>query len=163
MDDRKDQHQINPMIQRIQSVYLLLIAICAIVGLCTLVGHLHQNGIETAECYNLWLTMANGTHVFSPWALFAMLTLVAACALIAIFLFKRRMLQVRFTIFGGLVLIGYYAVLAVFVYIFKGRYDADFTISWTAAFPAIALILEYLAFRAIMKDELIIRSLDRLR
>ena len=57
----------------------------------------------------------------------------------------------------------YYIVFGVFVYVFKSRYDADFTLSWTAAFPAVGLILDYLAFRNIMKDELIVRSLDRLR
>lgn len=151
------------MIQRIQTVYLLLVAACAVVGLCTPVGHFHQDGTTTAEFYNLWLTLANGKHVFSPWALFAMLMLVTASALGGIFLFKRRMLQVRFTVFGGLVLIGYYIVLAIFVHNFKGRYGADFTLNWTTAFPAVALILEYLAFRAILKDEFIVRSLDRLR
>ena len=34
---------------------------------------------------------------------------------------------------------------------------------WTAAFPAAALILLYLAFRGILKDEMLVRSLDRLR
>ena len=78
-------------------------------------------------------------------------------------LFKRRMFQVRLSVFSSLILVGYYIVFGVFVYVFKSRYDADFTLSWTAAFPAVGLILDYLAFRNIMKDELIVRSLDRLR
>lgn len=107
--------------------------------------------------------MADGLRVFSPWAMFVLLLLVVLSAFVAIFLFKRRMVQVRLSVFGGLLLIGYYIVAGVFVYIFKARYDADFTLNWTAAFPAVALILDYLAFRNIMKDELIVRSLDRLR
>lgn len=151
------------MIQRIQSFYLFLIAVCAVVCLCMPVGRLHQEGVTVADFYNLWLAMADGSKVFAPWALFVLLLLVAVSALVAIFLFKRRMLQVRLTIFGGLILIGYYIVLAVFVFMFKADYASDFTLNWTTAFPAVALILEYLAFRGIMKDELIVRSLDRLR
>ena len=136
------------MIQRIQSVYLFLVAVCAVVCLCMPVGHFHQDGIGIADFYNLWLTMADGARVFAPWA---------------IFLFKHRMFQVRLSVFSSLILVGYYIVFGVFVYVFKSRYDADFTLSWTAAFPAVGLILDYLAFRNIMKDELIVRSLDRLR
>lgn len=151
------------MIQRIQTVYLLLVAVCAVVCLSMPVGHFHQDGIEVAEFYNLWLSMADGSKVFSPWAMFALLLLVALVPFVAIFLFKRRMLQVRLSVFSGLILIGYYIVFGTFVYVFKSRYDADFTMNWTVAFPAVALILDYLAFRNIMKDELMIRSLNRLR
>ena len=151
------------MIQRIQSVYLLLVAVCSLVGLCTPVGHFHQDGIGVADFYNLWLAMADGSRVFTPWAMFVLLLIAAAASLVAIFLFKRRMLQVRLSVFCGLLLIGYYIVFVSFVYVLKSRYAADFTLEWTAAFPAVALILDYLAFRNIMKDELMIRSLNRLR
>lgn len=107
--------------------------------------------------------MADGSRTYSPWAMFALLLAAAVVAFIAIFLFRRRMFQVRMSVFGGLLLVGYYVVFVSFVYVFKSRYDADFTLNWTAAFPAVALILDYLAFRNIMKDELMIRSLERLR
>ena len=151
------------MIQRIQSVYLFVVAVCAVVCLCMPVGHFHQDGIGVADFYNLWLTMADGARVFAPWAMFVLLVLAAFTSFAAIFLFKRRMFQVRLSVFSSLILVGYYIVFGVFVYVFKSRYDADFTLSWTAAFPAVGLILDYLAFRNIMKDELIVRSLDRLR
>lgn len=151
------------MLQRIQTVYLLLITVCAVLCMCMPVGHFHQNGICVADLYNLWLAPVDGMRTFSPWAMFVLLLLTAVASFAAVFLYKRRMLQVRLTVFGGLFLVGYYIVLATFVYLFKSRLEADFTISWTVAFPAVGLILEYLAFRGIMKDELIVRSLDRLR
>ena len=63
------------MIQRIQSVYLFLVAVCAVVCLCMPVGHFHQDGIGIADFYNLWLTMADGARVFAPWAMFVLLVL----------------------------------------------------------------------------------------
>lgn len=151
------------MLQRIQTVYLLLITACALFCLCMPVGHFHQSGICVADFYNLWLELAGGARDYTPWAMFVLLLLTAVSSFAAVFLYKRRMLQARLAVFGGLLLIGYYIVLGAFVYVFKSSLSADFTINWTAAFPAVALILEYLAFRGIMKDELIVRSLDRLR
>ncbi len=151
------------MIQRIQSVYLFLIAVLSVVCLCTSVGRFSQEGVWVADLYNLWLTFPTGVHDFAPWALFALLLPVAAIALGAIFLFRRRMLQVRLIIFSGLLLVGYYVALGVFAYVLGKRLESDFTVSWSAALPAVALILDYLAFRAVMRDEMIVRSLDRLR
>lgn len=151
------------MIQRIQTVYLFLITVLSIVCLSTSVGHFSQGGVLVGKMYNLWLTQVDGTRDFAPWAMFALLLLVATLSFFSIFLYKRRMLQVRISIFNGLLLVGYYIAYAVFVFILRRDYEADFTISWTASLPIISVILDYLAFRAIMKDELTIRSLDRLR
>ena len=90
------------MIQRIQSVYLFLVAVCAVVCLCMPVGHFHQGGIGIADFYNLWLTMADGARVFAPWAMFVLLVLAAFTSFAAIFLFKRRMFQVRLSVFSSL-------------------------------------------------------------
>ena len=78
------------MIQRIQSVYLFLVAVCAVVCLCMPVGHFHQDGIGIADFYNLWLTMADGARVFAPWAMFVLLVLAAFTSFAAIFLFKKK-------------------------------------------------------------------------
>ena len=88
----------------------------------------------------------------------------AVVSLLNIFLFKRRMLQVRITIFAGFLLLGYCLVYGLFVYRFLGRFDgSQFIFSWATSLPVIAMILDYLAFRGIMKDEMLIRTLDRLR
>lgn len=151
------------MLQRIQTVYLFMAVVCAVLCLCMRVGHFHCDGLITADLYNLWLAPVEGSRDFGPWALFVVLLLSAVSFAVAIFLYKRRMLQVRLTLFACILLLGYYVIFGLLVYLFKSQLGADFTVSWTAAFPAVALILGYLAFRGIMKDELIVRSLDRLR
>lgn len=151
------------MIQRIQTVYLLLVTVLSIVTLCLPIGRfVDAQGAVVAEMYNLSLLLADGSKSFAPWALFVMLVVVAITAFGAIFLYRKRMRQVRFTIFSGLLLIGYYIAYGIFAYILGDKYG-HFSISWVAGLPAVALILDYLAFRGIMKDELIVRSLDRLR
>lgn len=68
--------------------------------------------------------MADGTKDYAPWALFVILLVVAVLAFGTIFLFKKRMLQIRLTIFSTILLIGYYATLVTFIFYVERRvYD----------------------------------------
>ena len=149
------------MIQRIQSVYLLVVTILMIVCMCSPVGSIIANTNEISEFGNLCITMPDGTKDYAPWALFAILFVVAILSFVTIFLFKKRMLQIRLTIFNSVVLIGYY--LALVAYIFMLAENTNFTPSWTICLPFIALILNWLAIRGIGADEALVKAYDRLR
>ena len=149
------------MIQRIQSVYLLVVTILMIVCMCSPVGSIIANTNEISEFGNLCITMPDGTKDYAPWALFAILFVVAILSFVTIFLFKKRMLQIRLTIFSSVVLIGYY--LALVAYIFMLAENTSFTPSWTICLPFIALILNWLAIRGIGADEALVKAYDRLR
>jgi hypothetical protein len=45
----------------------------------------------------------------------------------------------------------------------KSDLEASFRISWALSFPLIAIILNYLALRAIGRDEVMVKAADRLR
>jgi len=150
------------MIQRIQSLYLLLSAALGIVCLCRPLGRfLTEEGEVCGNLYNLWIALPQGGHLFSPWALFAILVIATALTLLNILLFTRRALQMRIASLCIILLVGYYAYLATFVYLNAG--DGTFRPSLSAAFPLVCIVLDYLAFRSILKDEMLVRSLDRLR
>ena len=74
--------------------------------------------------------MADGTKDYAPWALFVILLVVAVLAFGTIFLFKKRMLQIRLTIFSTILLIGYYATLVTFIFMLKEE-SMTFSPSWT--------------------------------
>jgi hypothetical protein len=96
--------------------------------------------------------------------LFGILLLSAIIALCTIFLFRNRMLQVRMTVFGSLLLIGYYIAFFAFMFILKNDLNAmAFQLGWALCLPAVCIILNYLAFRAIYRDELMVKAADRLR
>ena len=76
------------MIQRIQSVYLLVVTILMIVCMCSPVGSIIANTNEISEFGNLCITMPDGTKDYAPWALFAILLVVAILSFVTIFLFK---------------------------------------------------------------------------
>ena len=150
------------MIQRIQCVYLLLVAILLVVALCIPVGsYLCPNGYE-AGFTNLGVRMEDGS-LLSSWGMFAILLLSAIVAFGTIFLFRNRILQIRMTIFNSLLLVGYYLAFVAFLFVFRSRLDASFHLSWGLCLPFVSLVLNYLAIRAIGKDEVLVRAADRLR
>jgi D-alanyl-lipoteichoic acid acyltransferase DltB (MBOAT superfamily) len=149
------------MIQRIQSVYLLAVTILMIICMCSPVGSIIAGTQEISEFGNLFITLPDGTKDFAPWALFVILLVVAILSFGTIFLFKKRMLQIRLTIFSSVVLIGYY--MALVAYIFMLAEEASFSPSWTICLPFVCLILNWLAIRGIGADEALVKAYDRLR
>ena len=149
------------MIQRIQSVYLLVVTILMIICMCNPVGSIIASTNEISEFGNLCITLPDGTKDYAPWALFAILMVVAILSFVTIFLFKKRMLQIRLTIFSSIMLIGYY--LALVAYIFMLAEDTSFTPSWTICLPFVCIILNWLAIRGIGADEALVKAYDRLR
>ena len=103
--------------------------------------------------------------VFPAWALMALIILIIIIALTAIFQFKKRMLQIRLCVFNAVLLIGFYGLFAFFCWKIPGLSD-NFHFSnvrIALSFPLISLILTYLAIRNIGADEMLVRSLNRLR
>ena len=151
------------MIQRIQSLYMLASTILGVVCLSLPLGKFFDDLGLSATLYNLWMRISeNDTYSFAPWALFAILLLVTVLTFLDIFLFRHRAFQMRILVFCIILLVGYYAWLAFFA-VMQTREGFTFKPSVTAALPFVCIVLDYLAFRGILKDEMLIRSLDRLR
>ena len=153
------------MIQRIQTLYLLAACILCVATLCTPLAYFHtEAGEPVATLYSLWTTHADaGSQSYANWALFALLVIVSVLSFMDIFLFRRRALQMRIANFGLILLVGWYLAYAVFVYLFMSTNAVSFRPHWTVALPFAAIVLLYLAFRGILRDEQLVRSLDRLR
>lgn len=149
------------MIQRIQTVYLLVVAILMVVMMSLPVGSFVAADYTATVFNNLSLVAPDGIADYAPWAMFAILMVSAVVTLGTIFLYKKRMLQIRLTIFNIILLLGYYGTLVTFVFMLKG--ENSFTPSWTVILPLISIILDWLAIRAIGKDEMLVKAYERLR
>lgn len=149
------------MIQRIQTVYLFIVFVLLIVMMSVSVGHFYTE-TSVAEMSNLCVTTADGTSDYTPWALFVLLLVSTILAFVTIFLYKKRMLQIRLTVFSTIILIGYYITCAVFAVSTLSAYGS-FTPSWSICLPFISIILNWLAIRAIRKDEALVRSYNTIR
>lgn len=149
------------MIQRIQSVYLLAVTILMVVCMCSPVGSIIANTQEISEFGHLCITFPDGTKDYASWALFAILLVVAILSFGTIFLFKKRMLQIRLTIFSSVMLIGYYLTLIAMIFMLAD--DTSFSASWAICLPFVAIVLNWLAIRGIGADEALVKAYDRLR
>ncbi len=149
------------MIQRIQSVYLLIVAILSVIVMSNPIGSFIAADNSIVEFTNLSLIDQSGVEDYKPWALFAILMISAIISLITIFLYRKRMLQIRLTLFNIILAIGYYVTLVTFVFMLKG--ESTFVLSWMVCLPFVGIVLDWLAIRAIGKDEMLVKAYERLR
>lgn len=149
------------MIQRIQTVYLLLVVGLLITCMCLPLGYFVDAEAVTYTFSPLGISAGDAFQ--SSWGLFCILLLSSIIALATVFLYRNRMLQIRMTIFNTILLIGFYLAFVAFYFALKGDLEATFRINWALCLPLIAIILNYLAIRAIGRDEVLVKAADRLR
>ena len=82
--------------------------------------------------------------------------LVAAVASLAVIpLYKNRKLQATLCLLPMVLLLAWYVVL--------GLNAIPETLHWYHALPAVAIILVFMARKGVLRDEKLVRSLDRIR
>lgn len=153
------------MIQRIQTLYLLLVVVLSNITLFSpVVDFMSEDKLYTLT-YKGVLVLENGQqiNVLNTWALTAISSIIPLVALISIFLFKKRILQIRLNVFNALLMGGYYVLFFMYVWLVKERFNVEATFHIPASFHLINIVLTYLAIRGIGKDEALVRSFDRLR
>ncbi|MGN1230174.1 MAG: DUF4293 domain-containing protein [Prevotella sp.] len=152
------------MIQRKQTIFLLLALIASVVCLCVSIGTFDVDGLHTVREYNLWLVDAEGQHRFDCWPLFAILLPSSALSCYTIFLYHNRRVQAKMCMFNIFLLIGWYIVYAVYSNVLGGASSGvSFQIEFGGALPALAIAFVFLAYKGIMADERLVRAADRIR
>lgn len=144
------------MLQRVQTLYLLAV-VC----------------LMTALCFTPMATyLADGTEgafvAFDFWWIGALFALAALLAFVVVWLYKNRLLQVRLLCAEMVLLVGAQIFSLWYAIGFTKNVEALGEITMSSIktptfFPAVCLILVWLAIRAILKDERLVRSLDRIR
>ncbi|MDR1624204.1 MAG: DUF4293 domain-containing protein [Tannerellaceae bacterium] len=151
------------MLQRIQTVYLLIIAVLTALMLFMPLSVLQtDDGFYTFDVFGV-SAVATLEIVYSTWGLFVLVALISLLALITIFLYKKRMLQIRLCLFNAVLMLGFYGFFAYLIVVMKQQLDVSISVRIALSFPVICLILDYLAIRNIGADETLVRSLERLR
>jgi len=136
------------MIQRIQTLWLLLAGTCALAGLkFSFYSGTNAKGLSPYEL--------NGTENF----LLILCTVVTGgLALFTIFLFKKRGLQTMLCILGILL-----EILLIFLYYREAGTFSKGTYSLAAILPLMGMVAFFMAARGIRKDERLLKETERLR
>ena len=151
------------MIQRIQTLYLLAVVALGIT-LCFM-PVLQLVTPEEATELQIWEVCATRFDVplQGLWGLTLTTALIPLLALVDIFLFKKRLLQARLNIFTVMLCLGYYGVLAIYIWLAKMSMGVDWHILPWASVPLVCMVLTLMATRRILKDEALVRAADRIR
>lgn len=150
------------MIQRIQTLYLLAVVALGIALIWLPVVEFVTP--EEASELQIWeMAAIGGVPLQGLWGLLVATLLIPALALVDIFLFKKRILQARLNIFTAMLCLGYYGVLAIYVWQAKLALGVDWHIMPWASFPLVCFVLTIMATRRILKDEALVRAADRIR
>jgi glucan phosphoethanolaminetransferase (alkaline phosphatase superfamily) len=158
------------MLQRIQTVYLLLASVaCILLFFVPLANYYNQDlgnyklYISSVKCMD-----PDPKHIFGTWYTLPLLFLTVISIILdlsAIFFFRKRWLQMRFAAFSGLLMI----VLVMVVFFFYAtkiseitRIEPEYSL-FGMMLPLASLVFVILANYAIRKDEALVKSADRLR
>ena len=135
------------MIQRIQTIYLLLASLCSFL---TLKFPFYSGSNATGA-----FAEVNGQFNI---LLLIVTVMVATMAAVGIFLFKNRKLQIRLVLAGLLLQVG---CLALYFTQLKNFTTGNFALGSVLSFAVVVFFV--LALLAINKDQKLVKSLDRLR
>lgn len=156
------------MIQRIQTFYLALVtAACILMFFFPMATYIHDvRGTYVFFVYGMKYLMEPPV-VVSFWLIFPLLFLTAATGilcLVAIFLYKKRKLQILFVSIAFFLQI--ILITSVFLF-YMNNFDQLLQVEHSYRFgvfiPLVSLGFLILANRAIKKDESMVQSADRLR
>ena len=151
------------MIQRIQTLFLLAVALLSELMLTGDLIQLTAGGGTVFSMSFLGMENNGGEVIQRLWPMTVILAVVPLLALVTIFLYKKRSLQMRLTMLVLLLSLGTLILGAFYVLMFDRKIDVNIIWKVKVLFPLITAILAWLAWRAILKDEVRVRSYDRLR
>lgn len=150
------------MWQRRQTLYLLAALVITVICLSLPLGHIEPRGMGTgATLYNLGV-LGSVAGPYVGWPLFALLLATCPLNLAAIFLFRRRRLQVKFCVTCVVLCILWYAYLFHSIYR-NFSVTATFHYQWTVILPLAAIVFYLLARSGIRHDEELLKSTERIR
>lgn len=150
------------MIQRKQTIFLFLAAVMGVLALCLQLATISANGLTLHRVYSLWMTSQDGSLSYTTWPLFFVQLLAASLSVYTIFRYMRRVMQAQLCLVNIMLHVIWYVALIVFSKMLAPN-AADFHLCTAAVFPAVAIILCFMARQAILADERKVRAADRIR
>ncbi|QQR98900.1 MAG: DUF4293 domain-containing protein [Sphingobacteriales bacterium] len=137
------------MIQRIQSVYLLLVVVAIVAFIFVPFGSVKMEDVQQVLTIKKVVPLTIASAV------------VGIVALVSIFLFNNRQLQMRIVLLNSFLSI---VLIGLFIYGLLAHVGLDkYSFGAGAIFPVFIFIFNLLAYSAIKSDDKLVKSMDRLR
>lgn len=151
------------MIQRIQTVYLLLAAIVSSICLFMQIGLYEPETMGVGyRMYNLYLIDGEHRLSFRVAPLFVLLVLQIVVCLVTIFKFNNRKQQMHMCLWANGLIVSWFVAYALYAFVL-GVEGHTFYVLWPMVLPLVAFVFIVLARRGIRADEKLVRAADRIR
>lgn len=150
------------MIQRIQTVYLLLAVVIGIIANSMEIAALGTDGLLEYRIFSLWLVDANGGRNMSTCAIFIIQLVSLTMALFTIFQYRKRKMQMVLCNALITLMVIWYLIVGAYLYFFTQEMTILST-GWGLPLPLLEIILIVMAKKRIKHDEDLVRAADRIR
>lgn len=150
------------MIQRIQTVFLLLTAILMGVTIICPLLEIYDGQKFVLEFRSLGFTRLVSIEKMT-WGVLFFTILSVLAPLVNIFMYKSRKRQITIGWITSLFIVLYYITAGVYFMSYIGLDAEGISIQLGIILPLLALIFNILAISRIKKDEKLVKSLDRIR
>lgn len=153
------------MIQRIQSIYLLLAGLFPAITFFVPILHFTADNKQYLTMYSLGYDAAMYPEMAGvKLPALAVFTFIAILIpLLTIFVYKKRRLQIRLINITICSIIAWYVAFAAHVFSIVNEMNLSMSFDVCAVLPLLSIITLLMAHRSIRKDEELIRAADRIR
>lgn len=155
------------MIQRAQSIYLFLVVVLMSFFLIFPIAILVTDQSVSLRLYSYGLKKIQNEenlHLMSTLPVLILAIVISIINFYNIFLFKKRTAQMRLCVYNILLMIG---LVVLTFYYFRFAYKS-YNIAYhhfkiAAILPVLCIVLNIMAFSGIRRDELLVKTYERLR
>jgi hypothetical protein len=153
------------MIQRIQTLYLLIADLLIVMLFFLPFAELadKNSALYQFNVFGIVKEGASGGTGPSCWPVFILVCVILILLNLIILNYKRRTTQIQFSYVAIFLLICLTGLVYFYVTSNNNTLGGSYSFKLYASFPLEAALLVYLAIRGIVKDENLIKSIDRIR
>lgn len=154
------------MIQRIQSLFLLAATVFSIIFIIHPLSGLIIAGEIKAEfhAFGLMTVGESPEMIYNTFPIIILAVITTLLTIIAIFIYKNRTLQMRICVYNILIMLGLIVAIFIYYYLIRNNFKvSSHAFSYSVLLPFVNVILLFQAFRGIRRDDLLLKSYNRLR
>jgi hypothetical protein len=154
------------MIQRIQSLFLLAATVLFVIFIFHPVSSLYISGDTAAEffAYGLMSDSETPEMLYNTFPIIVLAIITTILTVLTIFVYKNRTIQMRICVYNILITLGLIISIFIYYYLIRKHFEVSkHAFSYSVLLPVVNVILLFQAFRGIRRDDLLLKSYNRLR
>lgn len=152
------------MIQRIQTAFLALALVAMGLLIWLPLGEIAVNEKVYSFALKGIFDSLDGKTIYPAWHLMVLIGVILFLQIVVIYTYKKRSKQIRIALVNIFLMLGFMVVCWLFVMSSAKLLGGGiYSLKIAFAFPLVSILFNYLAIKAIQRDEALVKSIDRIR